>query len=152
MEDQDLSAPLVEPEPQVILTVHDDDDQRPFSNQVPEHQDNQLGHHHFQNLDDPFEFLGSSSGFEVPVSTTIDPFRNHTLEIEGVYEWVKIVICLPIAVLRLVLFAICMMIGFVATKLALFGWKDRDNPMPKWRCRLMWVTRLVTRGILFSFG
>lgn len=152
MEDQDLSAPLVEPEPQLILTVHDDDDQRPFSNQGPENQDNQLGHPHFENLDGPFEFLGSSSGFDVPGSTTLDPFRNHTLEIEGVYEWVKIVICLPIALLRLVLFAICMMIGFVATKLALFGWKDKDNPMPKWRCRLMWVTRLVTRGILFSFG
>lgn len=152
MEDQDLSAPLVEQEPQLILTVHDDDDQQPFSNQGPEHQDNQLGHPHFENRYDPFEFLGSSSGFDVPVSTTLDPFRNHTLEIEGVYEWVKIVICLPIALLRLVLFAICMMIGFVATKLALFGWKDKDNPMPKWRCRLMWVTRLVTRGILFSFG
>lgn len=102
-------------------------------------------------FDNPFEFLGAKA-YSVPESSTIDPFRNHTAEIEGVYEWVKIVICMPIALLRLVLFVLCMLVGYIFTKLALQGWKDKQNPMPKWRCRLMWVTRMSTRGILFSFG
>ncbi|KAI7988625.1 Lysophospholipid acyltransferase LPEAT2 [Camellia lanceoleosa] len=38
------------------------------------------------------------------------------------------------------------------TKFALHGWKDKQNPMPKWRCRLMWITQICARCILFSFG
>ncbi|KAI7742046.1 hypothetical protein M8C21_030052, partial [Ambrosia artemisiifolia] len=101
----------------------------------------------------PYEVLGSD-GFEAPVSTTVDPFRNQTPKISGVYEWVKIVVCVPIALVRLVLFVLCVLIGYVATKCALCGWKDKDNPnpMPRWRCRVMYVTRLCGRAILFSFG
>ncbi|CAA0842637.1 Lysophospholipid acyltransferase LPEAT2 [Striga hermonthica] len=100
----------------------------------------------------PFAFIGAESGFEVPGSSTIDPFRNHTPDIEGLYEWLKIVICLPIAVVRLLLFGLALSLGYLATLAALHGWKDRQNPMPKWRCRLMWVTRICARAILFSFG
>ncbi|XP_020238562.1 lysophospholipid acyltransferase LPEAT2-like [Cajanus cajan] len=32
------------------------------------------------------------------------------------------------------------------------GWRDKENPMPKSRCRVMWITRLCARCILFSFG
>lgn len=88
----------------------------------------------------------------MPGPTTLDPFRNHTPSIEGLYEWVKILVCLPIAALRLVLFGLCLAVGYVATRCALQGWEDKQNPMPKWRCRLMWITRLCTRCILFSFG
>ncbi|KAI3743943.1 hypothetical protein L1987_57015 [Smallanthus sonchifolius] len=99
----------------------------------------------------PYGFIGSN-GFEVPGSTTVDPFRNHTPKIEGIYEWIKVLVCVPIALVRLVLFGLCLAIGYVATKSALEGWKDKQNPMPKWRCRVMWITRLCSRGILFSFG
>ncbi|KAI3796579.1 hypothetical protein L1987_39257 [Smallanthus sonchifolius] len=99
----------------------------------------------------PYGFIGSN-GFEVPGSTTVDPFRNQTPKIEGVYEWIKVIVCVPIALVRLVLFGLCLAIGYVATKSALQGWKDKQNPMPKWRCRVMWITRLCSRGILFSFG
>lgn len=61
-------------------------------------------------------------------------------------------LCFPIAILRLVLFGVCLGVGYMATRLALEGWKDKENPMPKWRCRLMWVTRISARWILFSFG
>ncbi|XP_073025845.1 LOW QUALITY PROTEIN: lysophospholipid acyltransferase LPEAT2-like [Primulina eburnea] len=100
----------------------------------------------------PFAFIGANQDYEVPGSSTVDPFRNQTPNIEGLYEWVKIVICLPVAAVRLILFGLCLMVGYVATRLALQGWKDKQNPMPKWRCRLMWVTRFCSRAILFSFG
>lgn len=50
------------------------------------------------------------------------------------------------------LFGASLLVGYIATKSALFGWKDRHNPMPKWRSRFMWITRFCTRCILFSFG
>lgn len=99
----------------------------------------------------PFGFLGATQ-IEVPESATVDPFRNNTPRIEGLYEWLKILVCSPIALIRLVLFGLCLMVGYLATVLALHGWKDKANPMPKWRCRLMWVTRVSARWILFSFG
>ncbi|KAM5555022.1 lysophospholipid acyltransferase LPEAT2 [Rosa sericea] len=137
-----LTAPLLSPpppsdQPHLIVTVHDDDD-----------DDDGNGNGSFRN---PFAFLGSG-GFKVPVSTTADPFKNQTLRIGGVYEWLKIGVCFPIAIVRLVIFGVSLLIGFVATKLALLGWKDRQNPMPKWRCRIMWITRVCTRCILFAFG
>lgn len=101
--------------------------------------------------ENPYRFIGSD-GYEVPEPSTVDPFRNHTPKAEGVYEWVKIIVCVPIALVRLVLFGLCLCVGYVATKSALNGWKDKHNPMPKWRCRVMWITRLCTRGILFAFG
>ncbi|KAI3741257.1 hypothetical protein L1987_58928 [Smallanthus sonchifolius] len=101
--------------------------------------------------ENPYGVLGSD-GFEAPVSTTVDPFRNQTPKIAGVYEWVKMVVCVPIALVRLVLFGLCLLIGYIATKFALHGWKDKQNPMPRWRCRVMYVTRLCSRAILFSFG
>ncbi|WOG95457.1 hypothetical protein DCAR_0414776 [Daucus carota subsp. sativus] len=148
MENKDLSTPFLpsqshskydNDEPQFIITVHD-----PEAQKVP----NGLN---FKNLDDPFEFLGSK-GYEMLDSTTVDPFRNGTYSIEGVYEWLKIGICLPIALVRMVLFGVCLSVGYVATKIALLGWKDKENPLPRWRCRIMWVTRFATRGILFAFG
>lgn len=99
----------------------------------------------------PFEFLGVD-GFCVPTSTTADPFRNHTLKISGFYEWVKILICIPIAAIRLVIFGLTLLVGYVVTLIAIHGWKDKHNPMPRWRSNLMWVTRLCARCILFSFG
>ena len=101
--------------------------------------------------ENPYGVIGSD-GFEAPGSTTVDPFRNQTPKIEGVYEWVKMLVILPIALVRLVLFGLCLLIGYIATKFALHGWKDKQNPMPKWRCRVMWITRFTARGILFSFG
>ncbi|KAL2511373.1 Lysophospholipid acyltransferase LPEAT2 [Abeliophyllum distichum] len=114
---------------------------------IPNSQTPQSNHHV-----NPFAFLGADHEFEVPESSTIDPFRNHTPRIEGLYEWLKIVICLPIALARLLLFGICLVVGYLATIFALHGWNDRKNPMPKWRCRVLWITRISARFILFSFG
>ncbi|GMH00564.1 hypothetical protein Nepgr_002403 [Nepenthes gracilis] len=135
-------------QPHVSLTVDiyaglQSSDQQ-HQNEVPDENNQSIP----QN---PFEFLGVNE-FRVPATSTIDPFKNHTLKIEGVYEWVKIIVCLPIALIRLVLFGLALLIGYVATKLALQGWKDVQNPMPRWRCRIMWVTRICARCILFAFG
>ncbi|GAB2290892.1 Lysophospholipid acyltransferase lpeat2, partial [Dionaea muscipula] len=107
-----------------------------------------------QNQSDPqnpFEFLGVGA-LSVQDSSTIDPFRNRTEKIEGVYEWVKILVCLPIALVRLVMFGLALSVGYLATVIALQGWKDKQKPMPKWRCRIMWITRICARCILFSLG
>ncbi|KAJ6836831.1 lysophospholipid acyltransferase LPEAT2 isoform X1 [Iris pallida] len=99
----------------------------------------------------PFRFLGIAD-LSVPKPSSVDPFRNDTPTIDGAYEWAKILVCLPLAVARLVLFGLALAVGYVATKLALYGWKDRQSPMPRWRSRLMWVTRVCSRCILFSWG
>ncbi|KAI3800486.1 hypothetical protein L1987_28577 [Smallanthus sonchifolius] len=122
---------------QHVLTIND----HPNQDSTPPTEENP----------NPYGVLGSD-GFEAPVSTTMDPFRNQTPEIAGVYEWVKMVVMVPIALVRLVLFGLCLLIGYIATKFALHGWKDKQNPMPRWRCRVMYVTRLCSRAILFSFG
>ena len=100
----------------------------------------------------PFRFIGCGNGPTVPPPTTVDPFRNGTPTVEGLYELLKIVACLPLALVRVVVFGACLMVGYVATKVALAGWMEKENPMPRWRCRVMWVTRICTRCILFSFG
>lgn len=150
-----LSTPLLSSEHQhqrhVILNVQDQLDP-PQSTSVSDQDPKSPFQSGDENRHNAFAFIGAHDGFEVPGSSTIDPFRNHTLKIEGLYEWLKILICLPIAAVRLVLFGLCLLIGYLMTRLALAGWKDRQNPMPKWRCRLMWVTRLSGRAILFTFG
>lgn len=153
VEDHSLSTPLLksEPQPHVIVTVQDESDQ-PQSASLPESYHPALFQSADENRHNPYAFIGAHDGFEVPGSTTIDPFRNHTPNIEGSYEWLKIVVCLPIAAVRLLLFGLCLTVGYVVTRLALAGWKDRQNSMPKWRCRLMWVTRFCGRAILFTFG
>ncbi|XP_011034966.1 PREDICTED: lysophospholipid acyltransferase LPEAT2-like isoform X2 [Populus euphratica] len=147
MANRDLESPLLSSQlsdpPHIILKVHDSDSSIQQSNN---HKPNPN-----TSSRNPFEFIGSD-GLSVPPPSTLDPFRNETPNIEGLYEVIKIVICLPIAIVRLVLFGVCLATGYVATKIALLGWKDKHNPMPKWRSRLMWVTRGCTRCILFSFG
>ncbi|KAG6597177.1 Lysophospholipid acyltransferase LPEAT2, partial [Cucurbita argyrosperma subsp. sororia] len=97
MADHDLTSPLLPAEPsdgvEVMLRIEDDD------GGPPEQINNQNGNHHDHTrlyCRNPFAFLGSD-GFSVPESTTVDPFRNNTPSIDGVYEWVKIVVCIPIA-------------------------------------------------------
>ncbi|KAL6964964.1 Acyltransferase [Sarracenia purpurea var. burkii] len=165
MAEHDLTSPLLPnaglpppfDESQVTITV--DDDRCSESLNQPTHQEsptrfknqNGLTSNTHLGIENPFEFLGFS-GIDLPATSTIDPFRNHTPWIEGVYEWLKIVICVPIAIARLVLFGLSLLVGYLATKFAIHGWKDKQNPMPKWRCRVMWVTRISARCILFSFG
>ncbi|XP_059456277.1 lysophospholipid acyltransferase LPEAT2 [Corylus avellana] len=154
MADRDLSSPLLSSQPSdsshLILTVQDSDSCNQCSNNN-NNRNHQNGRSSHDNSINPFEFLGSK-GLDVPGPATVDPFRNGSPRIDGLYEWVKILVCLPIAVARLVLFGVCLVVGFLATKVALQGWKDRQSPMPRWRSRIMWVTRICARLILFSFG
>ncbi|KAL6499330.1 hypothetical protein OROHE_025993 [Orobanche hederae] len=152
-EDPSLSTPLLPPDDQshVILTVHDQP-HPPQSTSIRGNDSQALFHSGDEERHNPFAFIGAHDEFEITGSSTIDPFRNHTPSIDGLYEWLKIVICLPIAAARLLLFGMSLLVGYLVTLAALHGWKDKQNPMPKWRCRLMWVTRLCTRAILFSFG
>lgn len=159
----DLTSPLLTTsqkhshQPELIITIRDDN---PVSNRSTlQKSNNHINDRHYaQNCDaahldsrNPYEFIGATE-LSVPRSTTVDPFRNSTPLISGLYEMIKIVVCLPIFLARLVLFGLCLAIGYLATRLALEGWKDKQEPMPKWRCRVMLVTRLCARCILFSFG
>lgn len=170
-DNNDLSSPLLQSppsdHPHLIIDVPDDDDDghhhhhrpKPNHRQGPSNQINHGNHNCHRDEDNdaqlgsrnPYAFLGSDF-LEVPRQPTVNPFRNHTAEIEGVYEWVKILILLPVVIVRLVLFGVCLAVGYLATRLALEGWTDKQNPMPKWRCRIMWITRFSARCILFSFG
>ncbi|XVF33431.1 hypothetical protein REPUB_Repub17cG0168400 [Reevesia pubescens] len=168
MAEHDLTSPLLSPrssdQSQTVLTVHDDEDsEQPPSNQKSSLQTRIPRQNHYDNhsginnenghvsCSNPYEFLGSGD-FSVPALTTVDPFRNGTPFVSGVYEVIKIVLCLPIALARVVLFGVCLAVGYIATRIALKGWRDKQNPIPKWRCRIMWVTRVCARFILFSFG
>ncbi|CAN1157658.1 Lysophospholipid acyltransferase LPEAT2 [Linum perenne] len=145
----DLSSPLLaSPPPHITISV-DGGDHRSSPGQPIS-----IGTHPYSNAttnNNPFEFVGIDS-FSVPSPSTVDPFRNATPRIDGLYEALKILLLLPIVVLRLILFGLCLAVGYLATKLAIHGWKDKENPMPRWRSRLMWITRVSARGILFSFG
>lgn len=171
MADQSIATPLLSSHSsdQVVLTVPDDDSERSSSQSEAGnhniHHHRHHHHHHHQHHHDPYRsssetLVGSCNPFRslgcedlyVSPPTTLDPFRNNTPDIDGPYEWLKIIVCLPIALVRLIIFGLALLVGYVATKLALEGWKDKQNPMPRWRCRLMWITRLCARCILFSFG
>ncbi|XP_013631254.1 lysophospholipid acyltransferase LPEAT2 isoform X2 [Brassica napus] len=157
MSDPDLSSPLIQHQPEVVISIHDDgeeeEDYNPSAGQQNQNQQPRVprGFQH-DHLNPPFGFLSDAEPPVLCPPTTVDPFRNDTPGVSGLYEAIKIVICLPIALLRLVIFGASLAVGYVATKLALAGWKDKHNPMPCWRCRIMWVTRICTRCILFSFG
>ncbi|CAE6051897.1 unnamed protein product [Arabidopsis arenosa] len=151
MADPDLSSPLIHhqssDQPEVVISIDDDES----GLNLPAVDDPRVSRGFEFDHRNPYGFLSES---EPPVlgPTTVDPFRNNTPGVCGLYEAIKIVICLPIALIRLVLFAASLAVGYLATKLALAGWKDKENPMPLWRCRIMWITRICTRCILFSFG
>ncbi|XP_047311352.1 lysophospholipid acyltransferase LPEAT2-like [Impatiens glandulifera] len=139
-------------EPQVVIIVPDGDlaSSESAISKLQNQRENHLNGCQIE-IENPYKIIGARD-FVVPTTSTIDPFRNHTPKIEGFYEWLKIIIMIPIVFIRLLLFALFISIGFISTKFALGGWKDKQNPMPRWRCRLMWVTRVCARGILFSFG
>ncbi|ESQ39199.1 hypothetical protein EUTSA_v10001388mg [Eutrema salsugineum] len=164
MADPDLASPLIQhqtsDQQEVVISIDVDGDDSGLD--LPavgkpvceENHDSRVSRgFEFDHLNpsNPFGFLSEA---EPPVlgPTTVDPFRNDTPGVCGLYEAIKIVICLPIALVRLVLFGASLAVGYLATKLALAGWKDKHNPMPQWRCRIMWITRICTRCILFSFG
>ncbi|KAG5021979.1 hypothetical protein JHK82_017856 [Glycine max] len=120
MADSDLSSPLLSSPDHIVVTVH------------PSAAPSATGN--------PFIALGcDDDDFSVPPPSTLDPFRNRTPAIEGLYEWAKTALCLPLAALRLALFGLCLAVGYVATKVALAGWKDKENPMPKWSYQ--WIKR-----------
>ncbi|KAK3131256.1 hypothetical protein QOZ80_6BG0504130 [Eleusine coracana subsp. coracana] len=109
---------------------------------------------------DPFAFLSEDRPPRDRGPSPADPFRNATPEwAGGLYGWVRTLLCTPLAAVRLVLFGLAIAVGYAATWVALRGWADVQNrpregagPMPAWRRRLMWITRISARCILFSFG
>ncbi|KAF7836171.1 lysophospholipid acyltransferase LPEAT2-like [Senna tora] len=107
----------------VVLTLNDDDSNRPSAQSCARNDNPQFPH--------PYRSNNGETLVELSSPTTVNPFLNDTPNIDGLYEWLKIVVCLPIALVRLVIFGLYMLIGYVATKLDLQGWKDKKNLMPR---------------------
>jgi lysophosphatidylcholine acyltransferase/lyso-PAF acetyltransferase len=110
---------------------------------------------------DPFAFLAEDRPpRDRGAPSPADPFRNGTPAWGGgAYAWARTLLLLPVAAVRLVLFGLAIAIGYAATWVALRGWanthgrpREGGGPMPAWRRRLMWITRISARCILFSFG
>jgi lysophosphatidylcholine acyltransferase/lyso-PAF acetyltransferase len=137
------------------------------------HGNNSHRHHHHHDDDsdaaasvcgdgggDPFAFLSEDRPPRDRGASPADPFRNATPAWGGgVYAWARTLLLLPVAALRLAMFGLAIAIGYAATWVALRGWADVQDrpregagPMPAWRRRLMWITRISARCILFSFG
>ncbi|GBG91679.1 hypothetical protein CBR_g53493 [Chara braunii] len=87
-----------------------------------------------------------------PTYNPVNPFSSRTPRISGVYEWIKTIICLPLFILRVLLILLTIAVGYVWTKPILIGIENTVGPMPVWRRRLMYGTRLCGRSIMFALG
>ncbi|XWS77133.1 hypothetical protein CRYUN_Cryun01aG0235900 [Craigia yunnanensis] len=132
MAEHDLTSPLLSPrssdQPQTVLTVHDDEDFEP-SDQPPSNQQSSLlariphQNHNHSRINNENGQVSSPNPYEFLGSDGFSAPAPTTID--------------PFR---------------NGTRIALEGWKDNQNSMPKWRSRIMWVTRVCARFILFSFG
>ena len=100
----------------------------------------------------------STGGQQQPLSLSVyNPFLNGTPKVGGMVGWFKIVLGLPIAVVRVALMvplaAVCAPWGY----LSLVGYKPGNNPslpapLRGWRAVLFFPCRLFARGVLFLLG
>jgi hypothetical protein len=100
----------------------------------------------------------STGGQQQPLSLSVyNPFLNGTPKIKGMVGWFKLVLGLPIAVVRVALMvplaAVCAPWGY----LSLVGYKPGNNPslpapLRGWRAVLFFPCRLFARGVLFLLG
>ncbi|KAJ7524422.1 hypothetical protein O6H91_17G004200 [Diphasiastrum complanatum] len=82
-----------------------------------------------------------------------NPFLAKDQHIHGLYELLKTILLLPICVARLMVILLCILFAYLFSKVALVGAKDWvQNPLPKWRRKMLWPIRWVARLILFSCG
>jgi 1-acyl-sn-glycerol-3-phosphate acyltransferase len=84
--------------------------------------------------------------------SAIDPFKNKTPSIDGLYEWVKTVLLLPLLLLRVLGFLLLVSLTIVYSKATMAGWKQSTKPLPQWRRSLMLIPRMCGRALLFCFG
>lgn len=107
-----------------------------------------------RSLDDDLHGLYSFLGDQPTLGPMpiIDPFRNQSEEIGSIYEWIKLLLCLPLAIIRLLLISLVTVGGFLIAKLLLLGWNEKIVPMPKWRRNILYITRLLGRLVLFFCG
>ncbi|KAG0595563.1 hypothetical protein M758_UG177100 [Ceratodon purpureus] len=93
---------------------------------------------------------------EIILNETFNPFLNDSQFVNGsvpAYEILKIVILLPVVVVRVLVFVVSLLLGYVFTKLALFRARNvLTSPFPQWRRQLMLPVRLFARVNLFACG
>lgn len=93
---------------------------------------------------------------EIILNETFNPFLNDSQFANGsipAHEMLKMVILLPVAVVRVLVFVVSLLLGYLFTKLALFRAKNvLTRPFPQWRRWLMLPVRLCARVNLFACG
>ena len=93
---------------------------------------------------------------EIILNESFNPFLNDSQFANGsipVYEMLKMVVLLPLLLVRLIIFIISLLFGYFVTKLALFRAKNvLTRPFPQWRRTLMIPVRLCARVNLFACG
>ena len=85
-----------------------------------------------------------------------NPFVNGRQE-PGVVDWIKMVVLLPLALVRLLLAALCILLGAPFAYLSLAGYDPGPDealpaPLSCWRAALFFPMRVATRGVLFAMG
>eukprot|EP00897_Mesotaenium_endlicherianum_P002242 jgi/Mesen1/2045/ME000149S01037 len=86
---------------------------------------------------------------ELPFS----PFYNNSRPGNPVLENIRLILMLPIFVLRAIFLLINLILGYITTKIALVGARNvLTKPFPAWRRAMLWPVRLCARNILFCCG
>ena len=92
----------------------------------------------------------------VKQQSQINPFVNATPR-PGIVEWTKMILLLPLALVRVVLALTLLLVGALFAYPSLWGYQpgpDANLPAPLscWRKALFFPMRVATRGVLFCLG
>ena len=92
----------------------------------------------------------------VSQESTFNPFVNQTPH-PGAVEWIKMILLLPLAIVRVVLIVVLLLLCAPFAYLALCGYDPgEDARLPKtlscWRKMLYFPIRIATRGVLLCLG
>jgi hypothetical protein len=87
----------------------------------------------------------------------VNPFINNTAGAPGALEWLKILLLLPLAIVRVLLILVFLAIGAPFAYISLAGYDPGpDSRLPKplscWRQALYLPMRLAVRGVLACLG
>ena len=87
---------------------------------------------------------------------SVNPFMNRTPH-PGAVDWIKMILLLPLAIVRAALCAVFVLLGAPFAYLALCGYDPGDDPalptpLSCWRQALYFPIRVTIRAVLFCLG
>lgn len=82
-----------------------------------------------------------------------NPFLNHSVPIDAPWEIIRVIVMLPIILVRGVVFLLLFCLAHVLASIGLIGAKDVfTKPFPKWRRNLFWPLSWLVRALMFVLG